>query len=304
MKTPEIKILIGATGSGKTTFAKYWIRTEPNWMRVCRDDFRLMHFNHANLTFEEENRISDMIDGSIKALIDKGVNVLIDATHCKAEYINGYIKKYNDKATISFQVFDVNLNELKFRCKDRFEKTGKYIPVSVIEKYYKQLQHLKVSFDFSTRRVIPALENIIMIQNPNLPKAIICDLDGTLALMNGRNPFDASKCDEDLLNEPVANTLINYKKLKYSIILLSGREEKFREPTLRFLTKHSIDFDSLLMRKTSDSRKDAIIKKEIFDAEIRDKYFVEFVLDDRNQVVDMWRNELQLTCFQVYYGNF
>ena len=304
MKTPEIKILIGATGSGKTTFAKYWIRTEPNWMRVCRDDFRLMHFNHANLTFEEENRISDMIDGSIKALINKGVNVLIDATHCKAEYINGYIKKYNDKATISFQVFDVNLNELKFRCKDRFEKTGKYIPVSVIEKYYKQLQHLKGSFDFSTRRVIPALENIIMIQNPNLPKAIICDLDGTLALINGRNPFDASKCDEDSLNEPVANTLINYKKLKYSIILLSGREEKFREPTLRFLTKHSIDFDSLLMRKTSDSRKDAIIKKEIFDAEIRDKYFVEFVLDDRNQVVDMWRNELQLTCFQVYYGNF
>ena len=304
MKTPEIKILIGATGSGKTTFAKYWIRTEPNWMRVCRDDFRLMHFNHSNLTFDEENRISDMIDGSIKSLIDKDVNVLIDATHCKAEYINGYIKKYNEKAIISFQIFDVNLDELKFRCKDRFEKTGKHIPVSVIEKYYKQLQHLKGSFDFSTRKVIAAPKNKIVIQNPNLPKTIICDLDGTLALMNGRNPFDASKCDEDLLNEPVANTLINYKKLGYSIILLSGREEKFRDPTLRFLTKNSIEFDSLLMRKTGDSRKDAIIKKEIFDAEIRDKYFIEFVLDDRNQVVDMWRNELQLTCFQVYYGDF
>ena len=304
MKIPEIKILIGATGSGKTTFAKYWIRTEPNWMRVCRDDFRLMHFNNSNLTFDEENRISDMIDGSTKALIDKGVNVLVDATHCKAEYINGYIKKYNEKATISFQVFDVNLDELKFRCKDRFEKTGKHIPVSVIEKYYKQLQHLKGSFDFSTRKIISAPENKIVIQNPNLQKAIICDLDGTLALMNGRNPFDASKCDEDLLNEPVANTLINYKKLGYSIILLSGREEKFREPTLHFLTKHSIEFDSLFMRKTNDSRKDAIIKKEVFDAEIRDKYFIEFVLDDRNQVVDMWRNELQLTCFQVYYGDF
>ena len=304
MKTPEIKILIGATGSGKTTFAKYWIRIEPNWMRVCRDDFRLMHFNHSNLTFDEENKILDMIDGSIKALIDKGVNVLIDATHCKAEYINGYIKKYNEKATISFQVFDVNLDELKFRCKDRFEKTGKHIPVSVIEKYYKQLQHLKGSFDFSTRKMIAAPENKIVFQNAILQKAIICDLDGTLALMNGRNPFDASKCDEDLLNEPVANTLINYRKLGYSIILLSGREEKFREPTLRFLTKHSIEFDSLFMRKTNDSRKDAIIKKEVFDAEIRDKYFIEFVLDDRNQVVDMWRNELQLTCFQVYYGDF
>ena len=49
-------------------------------------------------------------------------------------------------------------------------------------------------------------------QNPDLPKAIICDLDGTLALMNGRNPFDASRCDNDLLHHPVANLLKNYKK--------------------------------------------------------------------------------------------
>ena len=34
----------------------------------------------------------------------------------------------------------------------------------------------------------------------------------------------------------------------------------------------------------------------------RDDVFV--VFDDRNQVVDMWRNELKLTCFQVAEGNF
>jgi len=58
------------------------------------------------------------------------------------------------------------------------------------------------------------------------------------------------------------------------------------------------------MRKANDFRKEAIIRRELFDAEIAGKYFIEFVLDCLNQVVDMWRKELHLPCFQVNYGNF
>ena len=142
------------------------------------------------------------------------------------------------------------------------------------------------------------------IQNPELPKAIICDLDGTLCLMNGRNPFNASKCDQDLINTPVANLLKNYKKLGYKIVLVSGRDDKYKEPTLLFLEKHAIAFDALLMRKTKENRKESVIKAEIYNDCIKDRYFVEFVLDDRNQVMDTWRKELKLPCFQVYYGDF
>jgi hypothetical protein len=60
----------------------------------------------------------------------------------------------------------------------------------------------------------------------------------------------------------------------------------------------------LIMRAAGDFRKDAIIKKEIFSNYVEGKYFVELVLDDRNQVVDLWRNDLQLPCFQVFYGDF
>lgn len=141
-------------------------------------------------------------------------------------------------------------------------------------------------------------------QDPTLPRAIICDLDGTLALMNGRNPFDASTCDQDLINDPVANLLKNYKKLDYTILLVSGREDRYREPTLCFLATHEIVFDALLMRKSKDNRKDSIIKTEIYNNHIKGKYFIEFVLDDRNQVVDTWRKDLKLPCFQVYYGDF
>ena len=48
--------------------------------------------------------------------------------------------------------------------------------------------------------------------------------------------------------------------------------------------------------KTSD-------KEEIYESNIRDKYSIWGVFDDRNSVVDMWRSK-GLTCFQVYYGDF
>jgi predicted kinase len=303
MKTPEIKILIGATGAGKTTFAKYWLRTEPNWMRVSRDDFRTMHFSNENMSWEDENKITEMIDGAVMAALNKGINILVDATHCKAEYINAYINKYSHKANISFKIFEVPLDELKKRCLERYEQTGKFIPERVIEKFHKELINLKSHFDF-TPRMKTEVSVEIKAQNKELPKAIICDLDGTLALMNGRSPFDASRCDEDLLNEPVGNVLKNYFALGYQILLVSGREDRFEEPTMRFLEKYEIPYHQLWMRKSKDSRKDSIIKKEIFFEHINDQFYVEFVLDDRNQVVDTWRKDLKLNCFQVNYGDF
>jgi hypothetical protein len=134
--------------------------------------------------------------------------------------------------------------------------------------------------------------------NPNLPTAIICDLDGTLALLNGRSPYDASTCEQDGLNRVVAD-LIRGKL----VILVSGREEKYRSQTLAFLQKHRIDYAQLQMRATGDFRKDALIKREIFENHIRNRYNIEWVLDDRNQVVQMWR-QLGLTCLQVADGDF
>ena len=57
------------------------------------------------------------------------------------------------------------------------------------------------------------------------------------------------------------------------------------------------------MRKTKDFRSDSIIKTEIYNEFIKDKYFVDLVLDDRDSVVKTWR-DLGLLCLQVYYGDF
>jgi len=302
-KNLQILILVGAPGSGKSTFARYFLRTEENWMRLCRDDFRAMHFATGNMSHHEERLIADMIDAAIEALLLKRSNVLLDATHCRKEYIDHYIERFNHLADISFKVFDVAAAILAERCDKRFRSTGKLIPVSAQKKFIEELEVLKKEFDFALQPK-RAVHEPVAIQNTGLPKAILCDLDGTLALIRDRDPYDASRCDKDDLNEPVASVLQNFYEKGYHILLVSGREERFLQPTIRFLEKHNISYHHLWMRKIKDFRKDAIIKREIFDVEIAGKYFIEFVLDDRNQVVEMWRKELHLPCFQVNYGNF
>jgi hypothetical protein len=143
-------------------------------------------------------------------------------------------------------------------------------------------------------------------QDHMLPHRIIVDLDGTLALMGTRSPFDATHCDEDEPNIPVVTLVKAMYQAKVRPIFVSGREEKYREPTNAFLMKY-LPVESwgeqLHMRATGDFRKDWIIKGEIFDKHIREQYFIVFALDDRDQVVNFWRH-IGLTCFQVAKGDF
>ena len=143
-------------------------------------------------------------------------------------------------------------------------------------------------------------------------KAIICDLDGTLSINDhGRSFFEADDCDKDSLNEPVALVLQMAREFCVQIIYLSGREDKYRKPTEKFLNIHDLDYDyetedidyPLFMRKTGDNRPDDVIKWEIYKEHIEPNYTIQFILDDRKQVVDMWRSK-GLTCFQVAPGDF
>ena len=150
-----------------------------------------------------------------------------------------------------------------------------------------------------------------------MQKAIICDIAGTLSLKHdGRTWYDASTSDLDNPNKPVLALLRFVQEANWhglnteqdcQIIFLSGRQEKDREPTEKFLEKHMLKGYPLFMRTTDDFRKDTIIKKELYEENVKGNYEILFVLDDRNSekcpVVDMWR-ELGLTCFQVADGNF
>lgn len=79
--------------------------------------------------------------------------------------------------------------------------------------------------------------------------------------------------------------------------------EKSREQTQKWLIDRGIHWNALFMRKDGDMRNDAIIKKEIYEENIKGRYEVLFVLDDRNRVVDFWRS-IGLICLQVAPGDF
>jgi hypothetical protein len=155
-----------------------------------------------------------------------------------------------------------------------------------------------------------------MIDRIDKPQAIICDVDGTVALMNGkRGPYEYEKAFEDEPNHVVIDMVLTMKKhYGCGLIMLSARENKefhtgmFHDCytlTSAWLDEYigANNYDKLIMRKSGDYRKDAFVKFEL-GTELLKEWEVPMVFDDRNQVVDMWRNGLQLQCFQVADGNF
>lgn len=288
----KVIIMRGLPGSGKSTYAKQLLIDFPNsYKRINRDELRMM-LDNGITSKGNEKFVKQLRDILIIKALEAGKHVIVDDTNLSETNIvriNQLVHQFNtehkDNVTVEIKEMQTTLDECIERDKNREKKVGE----KVIRDMHRQF--------FSS-------DALLSVQDKSLPKAILCDLDGTLSLLNGRNPYDASNCDQDGLNEAVAQVLKLFREKGYAILLVSGREDKYQTPTLAFLEKHNIGYDQLLMRKSNDNRKDSIIKKEIFDNHIREKFYVEFILDDRNQVVDMWRKELKLTCFQVNYGDF
>ena len=85
-------------------------------------------------------------------------------------------------------------------------------------------------------------------------------------------------------------------------MILSGRSDVTHQATRDWLNKHGVWFDTLTMRtKKFHFTKDSDLKQMWLDSIGKDN--VAMVFDDRQQVVDMWRQN-GLTCFQVADGNF
>jgi hypothetical protein len=92
----------------------------------------------------------------------------------------------------------------------------------------------------------------------------------------------------------------------YNIYIFSGRSDVTETATIEWLDKWEIPYDKLVMRDSSIKRlhymKDTELKRSWLGVHV-DKDDIEVIYDDRQQVVDMWREE-GLTAFQVAKGDF
>jgi len=300
---------IGLPGSGKSTFAKNLLSSDPNrWKRVNRDDVRVAL---TGTLFEvgnsrKESLVTKCCDAMIREALNAGFDVLVDNTHLKSSDRKSIhdIASNRDNTLVIEQVFEVPLERVHSQNENRDPKA--VVPRIVIERMAKDA---RVGHDGTFKKLkgnstyYEKIEPII--QDPSKYPCVICDLDGTLALIEHRNPYDASKCELDSLNEPVAAIIREQVKVA-KIVFMSGRSDKYEIQTRSFIDKNLPELKdqyNLYMRRDGDMRKDSIVKKELFDANIKNKYYVKFCIDDRDSLVALWRS-LGLTCFQCNYGDF
>jgi len=147
-------------------------------------------------------------------------------------------------------------------------------------------------------------------------KAIICDLDGTLFDIRHREHLAREKKWDEfhaaMINDTPHNWCAQLIRTfcfsdvagMFDVLYVTGRPEKYRETSAEVLRLHRLDLhEALFMRKDNDFRKDAVVKTEIYNEHIKDKYDILFCLEDRKQAVDAWR-ALGLTCLQCAEGDF
>ena len=140
-----------------------------------------------------------------------------------------------------------------------------------------------------------------VIQNPELDCAILVDIDWTIAEKWDRSPFEWNKVWNDTPHLDIID-LVKVLSEHYEIIFVSGRSDICFNETIDWLKKYFGFGIELYMRKDWDFRKDDLVKYEILNELIKENY-VEFCIDDRDQVVKMYR-ESGVRVLQVAEWNF
>lgn len=302
----KLTILRGVSGSGKSTWA-----SQQNAVIVSRDAIRLAFFGSNDQDYyavdkdvltEKENTVTVLQDAVIAGALKSGRDVVVDNTNTEWKFVKSIAKiGYRYGAEVEVKTFDVPLIVAKMRIAGRAKAGGRHVADRIVESQYERLQKTK-NMELP---VLPAVKPYT--GTPGKPKAFLVDIDGTLAHMSDkRGPFDWAKVgvdDPDEVVIQIVRSLFMDNDENYTVIVMSGRDESCRAETAKWLDLNGVPWNHLFMRPEKDMRPDNIIKAELFDQNVRDNFDVQFVLDDRDQVVEMWRR-MGLTCLQVAEGNF
>lgn len=307
----KVLILKGLPGSGKTTYALERMKSEPGkWKRINKDSLRQM-CDGGDFTRKNENTIVECRDALLKQFLQAGFSVIIDDTNFASKHpkqIELIAQQYMDQAgtmvEIEERLIDTPVDECVARDAKRtgHEQVGEKVIRDMYKRYCEPRLTSLVMSHLGIDEAAGSGPNPPPQVDTTLPSAIICDLDGTLALLNGRYPYDWHLVGSDGINEPVAS-IIRTLAILHRVIIVSGRDEVCRKETMEWLDKWNIPYKNLIMRRHKDNRPDDDVKLEMYREHVLGKFNVHAVFDDRNKVVAMWR-QLGLTCLQVAEGNF
>jgi predicted kinase len=301
-------ITIGLPASGKSTWAKEFCDKNSNTdnvvIRVNNDDIRNAIYaeqGHRNWSPKLETLVRTTKEMRISTRAMARHDVVIDNTHLSPKTLKEMIS-FCEGLGYVVELVDfrhVSLEECIRR--DSLREGHNQVGEKVIRNMYNQFMKEPVDRD------LPA-----WIPN-KLPDCIIVDIDGTLAQMKNRGPYEETKVYQDDVRQHVLFTILSMMNSnpELKVFVFSGRSEKALIPTVRWMNDKcglgvakystSVVFDKeveLYMRKEGDRRRDSLVKKELFDLYVKDKYNVIVVFDDRPQVIRECWKELNFPVFQ------
>lgn len=280
----------GLPACGKTTDAKEKQAEDGNIVRVNKDDLRDM-LHAGGWSGPNEKQILRIRDFIITDALANGHDVIVDDTNFHPKHgkrLKELAEGYGAMFVVKF--FDVPVEKCIKRDAKRHNSVGR----KTIMEMYKQY--------LAPKR--PVIE-----YDPKLPDCILVDVDGTLSSSEGvRGPFEFEKSLKDKPQEDIVKLVRAWRMWEAEdersrIFIVTGAEEKYRGIRTQWLKDNLVPHHEMFMRPTGDFRPDYEIKNELYYRHIAGRYNVAFVLDDRQQVVDMWR-DLGLRVLQVAEGDF
>lgn len=301
----QLIIMRGLPGSGKSTWARTWVAGDPERRaRVNRDELRQLVHNGTFIKGSKVRRGTEKTiiaaeHAMVRRFLEAGLSVVDDNTNLPSWTVKELMKIAQD-AGVKVQVKDltnVPLETCLVLDAQREATVGEEVIRGLHKRYVQGRYPLAVPKLGERNAPKPYVPDAL------LRRAVIVDIDGTVAKMRDRGPYDWHLVEQDDPNWPVIHAVQLFQADGYHLVFLSGRKEQARDGTVRWLETHvSTDFD-LYMRADDDDRPDYLTKLDLFDDHVRDDYWVKLVFDDRDQVVRLWR-DLGLACFQVDYGDF
>lgn len=281
-------VTVGISCSGKSTYAKELLQKEKGkWVEVNRDNVRFTvlgastwsdyKFSHGN-----ESLVSSVCWGQVLAAKESGKNVIVSDTNLNPKYRDKLIRDLS-KEGFKVHIKDVEISLEEAWKRDSLRLNG--VGPSIIYNQYQQW------LDYKGIKKYHPKEGLL--------DAVVFDIDGTLAQMQGRTPFEWAKVYQDLPRPEIISMLKGYQLQGYSVVLASGRDGCCEDLTKLWLEEVAeVDWDDFFIRPVGNTEKDTVIKERMLWDDITPKYNVVAWVDDRPVVCRKLR-ELGVNVIQV-----